>query len=326
MRKSWQRMLVVVSGLVALLLAGGPLYGQAFPGRPIEFVVPFGAGGGSDILARTIARIMGDERMLPQPLVVVNKPGGGGAVGWSHVLRKRGDPHVLTTVSGSFWTTPLVGGAPFTPRDFTPVAGLARDAFLFAVRADSTYRSIADIVTVSRRSPGLISVSGSAAHSDDRVVTAMLERATGITMTYVPFGGSGPALVAMLGGHVSATWLNPAEGLEQLEARKIRALAVAAPARIRTLPGVPTFRELGMDVVWDMHRGVAMAPGVPADAINTMWAAFQRLCRSEQWTRGYIEANVLEPACQGPEEWRRTIDAVNERYVDVFTRLGLIRR
>lgn len=109
MRGAWYRTILVLGLAAALVAVSVPLFGQAFPSKPIEFVVPFGAGGGSDILARTIARIMQEERILAVPLVVVNLPGGSGAVGWSHVLSKRGDPHVLTTVSGSYWTTPLVG-------------------------------------------------------------------------------------------------------------------------------------------------------------------------------------------------------------------------
>lgn len=322
--KAWGILALAVAA--ALLASGAPVAGQAFPSKPIEFVVPFGAGGGSDILARTIARIMQEERLLPVPLVVVNMPGGSGAVGWSYVLNKRGDPHVLTTVSGSFWTTPLVGQAPFKPGDFTAVAGLALDTFLLVVRAESAYRTLGDIVQVSKRAPESISISGSAVASDDRVVTAMLEKAAGVKFTYIPFGGSGPALTAMLGGHVSATWLNPAEGLEHLKARKVRALAVTSTRRISILPDVPTFRELGYDVVWDQYRGVAMPPGVPAAAVQTLWSAFQRLCRSPKWLKEYIEPNFLQPMCQGPEEWARTIQTVNQRYVEFYTELGLIKR
>jgi len=326
MERRWLMRVVVAGLLLALVGVGTPTFGQAFPSKPIEFIVPFGSGGGSDILARTIAKILSDERIITVPIVIVNKPGGSGAVGWAEVLTKRGDPHVLTTVSGSFWTTPLVGQAPFKPADFTAVAGLALDTFLFVVRGESTYRRISDVVGASKRVPESISIGGSAVASDDRVVTAMLERAAGIKMTYVPFGGSGPALTGMLGGHVSAVWLNPAEGLEQLKAGKIRALAVSATKRLPAFPDVPTFRELGYDIVWDQYRGVAMAPGVPAQAVQTMWNAFQRLCGSQKWQKEYIEANFIQPMCQGPEEWRKTIDTVAQRYVEFYTKLGLIKR
>jgi putative tricarboxylic transport membrane protein len=319
------RAAVIAAALLALLAAASPSYGQAFPNKPIEFIVPFGAGGGSDILARTIARIMAEERFLTVPITVVNKPGGSGAVGWAEVLNKRGDPHVLTTVSGSFWTTPLVGQAPFKPTDFTPVAGIARDTFFFVVRAESTYRSMRDVVGAAKQSVGTISVGGSAVASDDRVVTALLEKEAGIKLNYIPFGGSGPALTALLGGHVSSTWLNPGEALEQIKANKVRALAVTDNARLKVMPGVPTFRELGYDVVWQQYRGVAMAPGVPAEALRVMANAFQRLCRSTRWQRDYVEANILVPACEGPEDFARTVATVTERYRRVFTELGIIK-
>lgn len=319
------RLGVLVFILIVLVGSPGLVLGQAFPSRPIEFVVPFGAGGGSDILARAIAKAIADEKLLPVPLVVSNRPGGSGAVGWSYVLSKKGDPYFLTTVSGSFWTTPLLGLAPFGVKDFTPVAGIALDTFFFVVRAESTYRTLRDIIEVARKSPELITVGGSAAASDDRVSTALFERAAGIKFNYIVFGGSGPALTNLLGGHISTTWLNPGEGLEQIRAGKVRALAVTSTERLKAFPNIPTFKELGYDVVWEQYRGVAMAPGVPADTVKVMSDAFQRMCRTQRWQKEYIEANLLVSICQGPEAWGKTIDTVNDRYVRMFRELGIVK-
>ncbi|HET8679651.1 MAG TPA: tripartite tricarboxylate transporter substrate binding protein [bacterium] len=325
MRGERLRYLLVAGMLVGLAGLISPSYGQAFPHRQIEFVVPFAAGGGSDLLARAIAKTMADDRIIPVPLVVVNRPGGSGAVGWAYVLGKRGDPYFLATVSGSFWTTPLVGLAPFSYRDFTPLAGLARDTFLFAVRNESTYRTMREVIAVARQTPELISVSGSAVASDDMVATGLVQRAASVKFNYIPFGGSGPALTALLGGTVSSTWLNPGEGLEQIKARKVRALAVTAPERLKILPDVPTFRELGYDIIWEQFRGVIMAPGVPADTVRYMNEAFGRMCRGARWQKDYVEANVLLPVCQGPEEFARTLESINERYRRTFQDLGVIR-
>lgn len=319
-----RRRILAMAGVAVLALAL-PAWPQAYPSRPIEFVVPFGAGGGSDLLARAIAKIMADERLLPVPLTVTNRPGGSGAVGYSYVLSKRGDPYFLATVSASFWTTPLMGQAPFTYKDFTPLAGLASDVFLLVVRRESTYRTLREVVEVARRSPDLISVGGSAVASDDRVATGLLQRGANIRLTYIPFGGSGPALVALLGGHVSSAWMNPGEALEQLKANKVRALAVTATTRLKILPDVPTFREFGYDIVWDQFRGVVMPPGVPADAVRVMADAFGKLCRSARWQREYIEPNVLQPVCQGPDEFAKSLEAVNEKYRRIFQDLGLIK-
>ncbi len=311
--------------ILAVLWAGTPAGGQAYPGRAIEFVVPFGAGGGSDLLARAIAKTIADERLLAVPLTVTNRPGGSGAVGWAYVLGKRGDPYFLATVSGSFWTTPLVGLAPFSYKDFTPVAGLARDTFLFAVRRESAYRTLREVIEVARRSPELISVSGSAVASDDAVATGLLQKAASIKFNYIPFGGSGPALTALLGGHVSSTWLNPGEGLEQIKAEKIRALAVTSTERLKTLPDVPTFRESGHDIVWEQFRGVVMAPGIPADALRIISDAMMKMCRSTRWQKEYVEHNILLSVCQGPQEFAKTLEEINEKYRATFRDLGVIR-
>ena len=317
--------LIVVGVVLGLLGQAIPVWGQAYPTRPIEFVVPFGAGGGSDLLARAIAKTIGDERLLAQPLTVTNRAGGSGAVGWAYVLGKRGDPYFRATVSGSFWTTPLVGLAPFSYKDFTPVAGLARDTFLFVVRSESAYRTLREVVAVSRQSPELISVSGSAVASDDRVATGLLQKAAGIKFNYIPFGGSGPALTALLGGHVSSTWLNPGEGLEQLKAGKVRALAVTSPERLKIMPDVPTFRELGYEIIWEQFRGVIAPPAMPADPLRVIVDAMMKMCRSARWTKDYIEPNVLQPVCQGPPEFAKTLEEVNEKYRTTFRDLGVIR-
>ncbi len=317
--------LLIVALVIGLLGLFSPVLGQAYPSRPIEFVVPFAAGGGSDLLARAIAKTIADERLLPQPLTVTNRAGGSGAVGWAYVLGKRGDPYFLATVSGSFWTTPLVGLAPFSYKDFTPVAGLARDTFLFVVRSESTYRTLREVVAVSRQSPELISVSGSAVASDDRVATGLLQKAAGIKFNYIPFGGSAPALTALLGGHVSSTWLNPGEGLEQIKAGKVRTLAVTSPERLKILPDVPTFRELGYDIIWEQFRGVVAPPAMPAAALRVIVDAMMKMCRSARWTKDYVEPNVLLPVCQGPQEFAKTLEEVNEKYRTTFRDLGVIR-
>ncbi|MBI4278700.1 MAG: tripartite tricarboxylate transporter substrate binding protein [Armatimonadetes bacterium] len=315
--------LIVVSVLVSPVIPAG--LAQQFPSRPIEFVVPFAAGGGSDLLARAIARMLQEEKLLPVPIVVVNKPGGSGAVGYTYLASKRGDPHHIATVSSSFWTTPLVGQSPVSYRDFTALYGLAFDTFLLVTRTESTFRRMSDVVAVAKQRPGLVSVSGSAIASDDAVVTYMLEREAGIKLNYISFGGSGPALVAALGGHVILTWSNPGEVLPQLEARKARALAVASAKRLAGLPDVPTFKELGYNVDFAQFRGVVMPPNVQADAVRILADAVGRLCRSRRWQNDYVEKNMITGVCMRPDEFGRAVAAQHELYRKVFAGLGVIK-
>jgi len=137
MRKSVT--LLAVLGLALGLCGSGPAW-AAYPDKPITFVVPFSAGGGSDVMARAIAKVFQDEKLLPQPLVVENRPGGSGAVGYAYVARRVGDPYIIATVSSSFWTTPLTAESPVNHEDFTPISGLGLDPFLLMVTQNRLIR------------------------------------------------------------------------------------------------------------------------------------------------------------------------------------------
>ncbi len=316
----------VLSVMLAVAWSVAPTRAQqGYPAKPIELVVPFSAGGGSDILARHIARAIQDEKLLPEPLVVVNKPGGSGAVGYSYVAGKRGDPYTMATVSSSFWTTPLVGQSPVTYQQFTAVAGLAYDTFLLLVGEKSRFRTVKEVVEAAKASPKSIAVGGSSAISDDAVVTYILQKETGIELNFIPFRGGGDVMTALLGGQVALAWANPAEAMGQIEGKLVRPLAVASEARLKGLPHVPTFKELGVDLVFRQLRGLVMPAGVPAEAVKVVEAAILKMSETKAWREGYVDRNMLFAAPAGSAEFARLIETTNEMYRRVFTDLGVAR-
>lgn len=316
--------LVALVSVLALSSAG--FAADTYPSRPIELVVPFGPGGGSDIFARNFVKYMQEEKLLPVVFNVVNKPGGSGVVGYNYVAMKKADPYTMATVSSSFWTTPLVGQSPISYKDFTPVAGVGYDTFLLVTRIQNPYQNIQELIAAAKKNPGNIKVSAPAIAADDAVVTNMLERAAGIKLNMITFGGSGPALLAALGGHVEVTWSNPAEILPQLEAKKVRVLAVSSAKRLAKLPDVPTLKELGYNVEFAQFRGLVMPKGVPPEAHKTMADAVSRLCKGNRWQVEYVEKNVINGVCQDPEEFGKAIVATDDLYKKVFTDLGVIKK
>ncbi|MBI2467657.1 MAG: tripartite tricarboxylate transporter substrate binding protein, partial [Candidatus Rokubacteria bacterium] len=166
--------IVVVLGGVAGMVGGAGAAG--FPEKPVEFTVPFAAGGGSDIMARTIAAIIEQEKILPQPLIIVNRPGASGVLGYMHVGQKTGDPYALTTATSSFVIQPLLGKMKLSHRDYTLVAGLALDEFVLVVPAASPHRTVADLIEAARKAPKSVKVGGTSVPSIDSIITHLLER------------------------------------------------------------------------------------------------------------------------------------------------------
>ncbi|MHB8909988.1 MAG: Bug family tripartite tricarboxylate transporter substrate binding protein [Syntrophales bacterium] len=315
--------LVAVVSVLALTSAG--FAADAYPSRPIELVVPFGPGGGSDIFARNFVKYMQEEKLLPVVFNVVNKPGGSGVVGYNYVAMKKADPYTMATVSSSFWTTPLVGQSPISYKDFTPVAGVGYDSFMLITRVQNPYQNLQDVIAAAKKEPGKLKVSVPAIAADDAVVTKMLEKTAGIKLNMITFGGSGPALLAALGGHVELTWCSPAEILPQLEAKKVRVLAVSSAKRMAKLPDVPTLKEKGFDVEFAQFRGLVMPKGVPPEAHKIMADAAVKLCKSNRWQTDYVEKNVITGSCQDPDEFGKAIVATNDLYKKVFSDLGVTK-
>lgn len=318
----WGRVTLAWCLLAGLLALAAPA--NAYPERPIELTVPFAAGGGSDIMARMIAVIMQREKLLPQPVVVVNRPGGNGILGYLHVGLKTGDPYVLTAATPSFLIQPLLGRMKLTYRDYTPIAGLALDEFALVVRADSAHRSVADLIAAARRSPKAVTVGGSSAPSSDSMIAHLVERAAGVQFNYVPFKGGGEVITNLLGGHIEVASANPGEALDQLEAKRLRALAVASERRLVSLPDVPTLRESGIDVVVTQWRGVMAPKGVPPETQAVLATAFKRLSESKAWAQ-YARDNNLTPFYLAPEAFGRYLDSEVEKMARTLREMGLIQ-
>jgi hypothetical protein len=158
--------------------------------------------------------------------------GGGGAIAFAYVAGKKGDPHVWLTATTSFLTTPLLGKSKYTYKDFTPLANLAYDDFFVTVKADSPYKTMKDLIDDAKKRPGQIKTGGTYAPGTDALISHMIEKAAGVKFNYIPFKRRGEAMIALLGGNLDMFYPNPGEALAQLEAKKVRILAVASEKRL----------------------------------------------------------------------------------------------
>jgi len=233
---------------------------QAYPDRPVQYIVPFVPGGESDIAARLQAQVFSAK--YKQEMVVINKAGAGGALAWSQMNGMPGDGYTIVGVNlPHIVLQPLEPDASFKTEDVTPVYFFHYTPDAIIVAADSPFRTLADLVKAAKDKPESVSIAGSGTNSANHIAAVRLDREMGIRTTYVPFKGTGEMIASILGGHVSAAMSYSTLAIQQKG--KMRMLAVATERRLPQFPDVPTFRELGLDWVDGAYRGVGVPKSTP---------------------------------------------------------------
>lgn len=320
------KVLRFAAAAIACAAACSPRAGDGrYPSGPIELVVPFQPGGGSDTFARALQTIVGAEGFVSQPINVVNRTGGAGAIGLAYVAAKKGDTHTLMTTIDTVLSVPLQRAytGP-TYRDLTHVAILAFDDMLVVVPAASPFRSIDELVAHAKANPGRVTLATNAAGGEDHIFGGMIERATGARFSYVHTRGGAEAMQNVMGGHVDVAVPNPSETLSQMQGGLVRVLAVAAAERLAVLPDVPTLKERGIDLEYRMFRGIALPSGVPDDVVAFWHGVLQKVTQSEQWAASYLKKHELTPHFRGPAEALAFMASMEEQYRSTLRDLAVI--
>lgn len=246
----------------ALLAAPTVLRAQGFPSRPIELVVGFSPGGGTDVTARTFAGFLSAE--LGGQVIVLNKPGASGEIALAGVARANPDGYTLgVTNMPGLVTLPIERPAKFSLKEFDFIANLVSDPSAFSVKPDSPIKSVKDLIEAARKDPGGITLGSTGIGTDDHLCLVLFEQATGVKLNHVPFQGAGPMRMAVLGGQVTVAGLNVGE-VAPFESQ-LRMIAQGGATRSRFAPNVPTFKEQGIDVEMGSERGIVAPKGLPAD-------------------------------------------------------------
>src|SRR3954469_12156847 len=236
--------------LAALVAASPGVQAQDYPTRPITMVNPFPPGGVVDVVGRPLAAIM--EKSLKQPVIMVGKPGAGGAVGVADAAKAPADGYTILMGLSSISIFPVsdrINGKtpPYELKEFAPIALVTADPTVLVVRTDGPYKTIKDFVDAAKANPGKINYSSSGVYGTLHVAMEIFANAAGIQLFHVPYQGGGPAVTALLGGQVQALAQGPAAAIGQIRGGKFRALAGWGSQRLKLLPDLPTFKELGYD-------------------------------------------------------------------------------
>ena len=295
------------------------------PDKPVEFVVQASAGGGSDIFARTMAKVLSDEKIVTTPINVVNKPGGSGAVAYSYLSRKKGDPYIIATATGGYITTPVQGQSPVSYKDFTNVAVLCVEDYVGVVRADSPYKSLKDVIAAAQKKPNSIRFGGSNPGSSDNIIETRLEKAAKVQFNYIPFQSGGEVNAALLGGVVDVASPNPSEAAQLVKAGRLRPIAMFSPERLAQWKDVPTAKEQGFDVTLSQFRGVVAAGGLDKEQSLFWQNAMVKLFQSAGFKK-YLEDNGLRPLLIVGADADKYLAEQTKFYTEIYTELGLMKK
>lgn len=270
-----RRTFAAVAASIAVVGAAGfaaPAVAQAdYPNRPVVLIVPYGAGGVSDVVARALALSMGKQ--LGQSIIIENKPGAGASMGVMDMKNAKPDGYRLTLSPVGIFRQPHIQKVAYDPiADLTYVAAYMSYDFLLAVAQDSPFKSVKDIVEQSQKQPGSVDYGTPGKFSANHVLMALLEKKAGVQFTHVPYKGDAEAVNALIAGHTK-TGVFGNTVLPHMQSGKLRALAIASETRPPAFANVPTFREQGYDVVTPSPLGIAGPKGLPPEIVRKLEAA-----------------------------------------------------
>lgn len=293
---------------VALAASGSAF---AWPDRPIELIVGFAPGGGTDLTARTLAKYL--EQDLGQTVTVINKPGASGAIGLAYVGRAKPDGYTLAmTNMPGLVSLPIERKAGFTLDSFTYLANLVRDPSAFSVKLDSPYTSMKDLIAEAGKEAEGISYGSTGVGTDDHLALVLFEQATGVQLNHVPFNGAGPLRNALLGGHTDVGGMNLGEAMPY-NGEVVRILGQASEKRSPLAPDVPTFKEQGIDLVFASERGVVAPKGLPEEVSARLREALKKVAAEPEFQQ-HMQQQFTEMDYLDGDAWFARLKESDERF------------
>jgi putative tricarboxylic transport membrane protein len=276
--------MLVVAGAVATA-GGAAAQTPRAPKGPVEITVGTGAGGTPDVVMRRVAKVLGETKMVEQPIVVQNRVGGSWMTAANFVLGKKGDENTLLTIAGPIFTTPIVQGQSTVYDKVTPIAMFVQGELVLAVQPNSPVKSLKDLIAQAQQRERGVKIAGAQVGATDHMVTAMIEKVANVKLNYIPFDSGSAATAAFLGGNSDLVSLSLVEAVPLVKSGKAKVIALLSDKR-RTDPDfkdVPTAKEQGYDIVFFQFWGLAGPPDLDPALVKWWDEKLHKLVQSEQW-------------------------------------------
>ncbi len=297
------------------------------PKGPVEITVGSSAGGTPDIIMRRVAKILNDEKIVEQPIVIQNRAGGSWTVAANWVLGKKGGYDTLLAIAQPVLTTPIVQGMKNTIDQVVPIAVFVQGDLAVLVQPDAPFKSLSDFIEAARKNPRGLKFAGAQVGGTDQMVVGLLEKATNVKFNYIPYDGGGAATAAFLGRNVDGVVLALDEALPLLQSNKVKALAVLSEKRrtANEFKDVPTAKEQGINLVWGQFWGLAGAPGMEP-ALAKWWSdRLQKMVATKSW-KEMVDANFQRSEFIDYQNAGKYFDEQYKAYLQVLRDLGLSKQ
>ena len=308
----------LVAAVLAFAAAGASA--QGFPTRPVEIVNAFAPGGANDLNVRALQ--VAAERILGQPLVQTFRQGGGGIVGSADVANAPADGYKLLVVtSGELTAAPNLAKTSYGLDSFAFLGRISSKPYALVVKTDAAWKDFKEVLAATRPAAGKVTV-GTTPAGGMFLTAQYLIRRGGVKLTTVPYGGAGPALTAVLGGHIDSVWAPLAAAESQIKSGALRALAMTGPARVKGHDAVPTFKEMGIDAPYVQWTGFVAPKATPPERLAVLRSALARMAADPAYLQT-AEKFGIDVAYASADEFEKQVRDEDRAFKALVAELGL---
>ena len=329
------RALTLAAAVAAVFASPMVAHAQWQPTKPVEWIVPAGSGGGADQMARFMQGVIIKHNLMNQPLVVLNKSGGAGAEGFLYMKSAKNDPHKIVITLSNTFTTPLATGVPFNWKDLTPVKMLALDQFLLWVHNDNPAKTAKEYIdAVKAAGTNKFRMGGTGSKQEDQIITVAVDEATGAKFTYVPYKGGGEIATQLVGKHIDSSVNNPLEAVSQWRAGQLKPLCIFDGKRstytnkvtgTQAWSDIPTCKEAGLPVEYQMLRGIFTTPGASADVVKYYVDLFAKVSETPEWKQ-FMETGAFNQTSMTGEQFTQWLTQADQTHRTLMEKAGFLAK